>query len=37
VPSERELREGDLLLFDWGASVDGYFSDITRTFTVGAC
>lgn len=36
VPSERELREGDLLLFDWGASVDGYFSDITRTFTVGA-
>ena len=35
VPGERELREGDLLLFDWGASLDGYFSDITRTFTVG--
>jgi len=35
VPGERVLREGDLLLFDWGASVDGYFSDITRTFTVG--
>lgn len=34
-PSERVLREGDLLLFDWGASVDGYLSDITRTFTVG--
>jgi len=34
-PGERALREGDLLLFDWGASVDGYFSDITRTFTVG--
>jgi Xaa-Pro dipeptidase len=36
VPTERILREGDLLLFDWGAGKDGYFSDITRTFTVGA-
>ncbi len=35
VPSERKLQEGDLLLFDWGAAKDGYFSDITRTFTVG--
>ncbi|MFZ3071197.1 MAG: Xaa-Pro peptidase family protein [Anaerolineaceae bacterium] len=35
VPSERALQEGDLLLFDWGASRDGYFSDITRTFTAG--
>ena len=35
APSERLLQEGDLLLFDWGASKDGYFSDITRTFTVG--
>jgi Xaa-Pro dipeptidase len=35
VPGERQLREGDLLLFDWGASVDGYCSDITRTFSVG--
>jgi len=34
-PGKRVLRAGDLLLFDWGASVDGYFSDITRTFTVG--
>lgn len=34
-PSDRILQEGDLLLFDWGASKDGYFSDITRTFTVG--
>jgi len=33
--SERKLVEGDLLLFDWGASVDGYFSDMTRTFTIG--
>ena len=35
VPSERRLQAGDLLLFDWGAAKDGYFSDITRTFTVG--
>lgn len=35
APSERILQEGDLLLFDWGAGKDSYFSDITRTFTVG--
>ena len=35
VPSERRLQEGDLLLFDWGAAKDGYFSDITRTFIIG--
>jgi Xaa-Pro dipeptidase len=35
VPTERELRPGDLLLVDWGASFEGYFSDITRTFTYG--
>lgn len=31
----RTVRRGDLLLFDFGASVDGYRSDITRTFAVG--
>jgi Xaa-Pro dipeptidase len=36
TPSERVLQEGELLLIDWGAGKDGYFSDITRTFTVGA-
>ena len=35
VPSERELHPGDLLLVDWGACYEGYFSDITRTFTFG--
>jgi len=29
------LRQGDLLLFDFGACVGGYRSDITRTFSVG--
>jgi Xaa-Pro dipeptidase len=32
TPSERKLHEGDLLLFDWGVSLNGYASDITRCF-----
>ena len=35
VPTDRQIQEGDLLLFDWGALIDGYASDITRTFAVG--
>lgn len=35
VPGDNVLREGQLLLFDWGASVDGYASDITRTYALG--
>jgi Xaa-Pro dipeptidase len=35
VPTERPLQEGDLLVIDWGCLVDGYPSDITRTFAVG--
>jgi Xaa-Pro dipeptidase len=34
-PSERKLQPGDLLVVDWGATVDGYISDLTRTFAVG--
>jgi len=33
LPTDRVLRDGDLLLIDWGAGYEGYFSDITRTFT----
>ncbi len=36
VPTDRPLQEGDLLVIDWGVYVDGYPSDITRTFAVGA-
>lgn len=35
IPSDRKLQTGDLILFDWGAAYQGYFSDITRTFAVG--
>lgn len=34
-PSERMLQPGDLLIIDWGASFDGYVSDLTRTFAIG--
>lgn len=33
-PSNRPLSPGDLLVIDYGAYVDGYFSDITRTFAI---
>jgi Xaa-Pro dipeptidase len=35
TPSERKLEVGDLLIIDWGASTDGYVSDLTRTFAIG--
>jgi Xaa-Pro aminopeptidase len=34
-PSSRELRIGQVLLFDFGAMVAGYRSDMTRTLFVG--
>lgn len=35
VPTARPIQVGDLLVIDWGAFVDDYPSDITRTFAVG--
>ena len=35
VPSDYTAKEGDLILFDWGANNQGYFSDLTRTFSLG--
>jgi Xaa-Pro dipeptidase len=35
TPTDRKLSPGDLLVIDWGASYEGYFSDITRTFAIG--
>ena len=34
-PTARPLEEGDLLLIDFGAAVDGYHADQTRTFVIG--
>jgi Xaa-Pro aminopeptidase len=34
-PGDRALVEGDLVVIDAGAVVDGYRSDMTRTFVVG--
>lgn len=34
-PSERKLQRGDFLTLDFGACVDGYCSDITRTVVIG--
>ena len=33
-PSDRPLSTGDLLVIDWGAVYQGYFSDLTRTFAI---
>jgi Xaa-Pro aminopeptidase len=34
-PGLREIKEGDLVVCDFGGRVGGYFSDVTRTFAVG--
>lgn len=34
-PARHEVRPGDFLLFDFGALVGGYCSDVTRTVVVG--
>jgi Xaa-Pro aminopeptidase len=35
-PSDRVIVDGDLVVLDFGALVDGYHSDMTRTIGVGA-
>ncbi len=35
VPDDREVQYGDFVLMDFGAVVDGYHSDMTRTVCVG--
>ena len=34
-PTSRKLRKGEVVLFDFGAQVSGYRSDMTRTLFVG--
>ncbi len=35
IPSEREIKAGEPILFDWGARLNGYCSDTTRTIIIG--
>lgn len=35
VPYGQELREGDMVLIDIGTTVEGYYSDITRSYVFG--
>ena len=35
TPTDRRLEPGDLVIIDVGAQVDGYRSDMTRTFVLG--
>lgn len=37
VPSDRKLRDGDMITFDFGAVVGGYHSDMTRTVALTNC
>jgi Xaa-Pro dipeptidase len=34
-PSDRKVQSGDTVAIDWGASHQGYFSDLTRTIAIG--
>lgn len=31
----RVIEQGDVVIFDWGGSIEGYHSDVTRTVVVG--
>ena len=35
VPSDRKLQNGDLVTIDFGVKLNGYCSDMTRTFAIG--
>jgi len=35
VPTERKIQEKDIITIDMGCKVNGYYSDMTRTFFVG--
>jgi len=35
IPGNRKIKEGEPILFDWGARLNGYCSDTSRTFAIG--
>lgn len=36
IPGNKKIQSGDLLLIDFGAVINGYHSDMTRTFVLGS-
>ncbi len=35
IPGDRTFQKGEPILFDWGAKIDGYCSDTSRTVVIG--
>jgi len=35
IPGDRKLKKGEPILFDWGARMNGYCSDTSRTLVIG--
>jgi len=35
IPTDRQFKAGEPILFDWGAKLNGYCSDISRTLVIG--
>ena len=35
IPGNRKIKKGEPILFDWGARINGYCSDISRTVVIG--
>lgn len=35
IPTDRQIKTGEPILFDWGARLDGYCSDTSRTVILG--
>lgn len=35
IPGNRRIKKGEPILFDWGARINGYCSDISRTIVIG--
>jgi len=35
IPTDRRIKEGEPILFDWGARLNGYCSDTSRTIVLG--
>ena len=35
IPTDRRIKKGEPILFDWGARLEGYCSDTSRTIVIG--